>query len=66
MSHMQALFDEPPAPRPGHLRDASRLASPNTDIRAFARLDHGLELDNRSVDILARVQSTRAKDYVPS
>ncbi|MFF4232766.1 hypothetical protein [Streptomyces sp. NPDC001820] len=27
-------------------------------------LDHGLELGNRSVDILARVQSTRAKDYV--
>ncbi|MET9901722.1 hypothetical protein [Streptomyces sp. NPDC006446] len=26
--------------------------------------DHGLELGNRSVDILARVQSTRAKDYV--
>uniref|UniRef100_A0AAU3HSH1 Uncharacterized protein n=1 Tax=Streptomyces sp. NBC_01393 TaxID=2903851 RepID=A0AAU3HSH1_9ACTN len=28
------------------------------------RLDHGLEPGNRSVDILARVQSTRAKDYV--
>ncbi|WP_327320437.1 hypothetical protein [Streptomyces sp. NBC_01235] len=27
-------------------------------------LGHGLELGNRSVDILARVQSTRAKDYV--
>ncbi|MGW9173794.1 sporulation protein [Streptomyces decoyicus] len=27
-------------------------------------LDHGLELGNRSVDILARVQSSRAKDYV--
>ncbi|WP_251017897.1 hypothetical protein [Streptomyces sp. ISL-1] len=27
-------------------------------------LDHGLELGNRSVDILARLQSTRAKDYV--
>ncbi|WRZ95434.1 hypothetical protein OHB54_44305 [Streptomyces sp. NBC_01007] len=28
------------------------------------RLDHGLEPGSRSVDILARVQSTRAKDYV--
>ncbi|MFF0001760.1 hypothetical protein [Streptomyces avermitilis] len=27
-------------------------------------LDHGLELGNRSADILARVQSSRAKDYV--
>ncbi|MFE7130934.1 sporulation protein [Streptomyces sp. NPDC057638] len=27
-------------------------------------VDHGLDLGNRSVDILARVQSTRAKDYV--
>ncbi|MFE4777901.1 hypothetical protein [Streptomyces sp. NPDC056713] len=27
-------------------------------------LDHGLELGNRSVDIRARVQSTRTKDYV--
>ncbi|HEY9326708.1 MAG TPA: hypothetical protein VIS09_00460 [Streptomyces sp.] len=27
-------------------------------------LDHGLELGNRSVDILARDQSSRAKDYV--
>ncbi|WP_369042951.1 hypothetical protein [Streptomyces sp. Midd1] len=27
-------------------------------------LDHGLELGNRSVDILVRVQSSRAKDYV--
>ncbi|WP_254407030.1 hypothetical protein [Streptomyces sp. GMY02] len=27
-------------------------------------LDHGLELGNRSVDILDRVQSARAKDYV--
>ncbi|MGQ4439527.1 hypothetical protein ACN6LI_003147 [Streptomyces violaceoruber] len=28
------------------------------------KLDHGLELGNRSVDILARVQSSWAKDYV--
>ncbi|MEW1926790.1 hypothetical protein [Streptomyces sp. NPDC088360] len=27
-------------------------------------LDHGLDLGNRSVDILARVHSSRAKDYV--
>ncbi|MFF0155981.1 hypothetical protein ACFYRY_00315 [Streptomyces sp. NPDC005263] len=27
-------------------------------------LDHGLELGYRSVDILARVQSSRAKDYL--
>jgi hypothetical protein len=27
-------------------------------------LDHGLELGHRSVDILARVKSSRAKDYV--
>ncbi|KND28386.1 hypothetical protein IQ63_33505 [Streptomyces acidiscabies] len=27
-------------------------------------LDHGLELGHRSVDILARVQSSRALDYV--
>ncbi|GHB84563.1 hypothetical protein GCM10010347_64390 [Streptomyces cirratus] len=29
-------------------------------------LDQGLELGNRSIDILARVQSSRAKDYVSS
>ncbi|MFD5147113.1 hypothetical protein [Streptomyces sp. NPDC058401] len=28
------------------------------------QLDQGLELGYRSVDILARVQSSRAKDYV--
>ncbi|MGX1513819.1 hypothetical protein [Streptomyces collinus] len=27
-------------------------------------LDHGFELGHRSVDILARVQSSRGKDYV--
>ncbi|MDT0478016.1 hypothetical protein RM863_38460 [Streptomyces sp. DSM 41014] len=27
-------------------------------------LDHGLELGNRSIDILLRVQTSQAKDYV--
>jgi hypothetical protein len=41
-----------------------RLAIVGTAHLQARDLDHGLELDNRSVDILARVQSTRAKDYV--
>ncbi|MFJ6901902.1 sporulation protein [Streptomyces hokutonensis] len=41
-----------------------RLAIVATAHLQARDLDHGLELGNRSVDILARVQSTRAKDYV--
>ncbi|MFD8818669.1 sporulation protein [Streptomyces sp. NPDC059627] len=41
-----------------------RLAIVGTAHLQARDLDHGLELGNRSVDILARVQSTRAKDYV--
>jgi hypothetical protein len=41
-----------------------RLAIVRTAHLQARDLDHGLELGNRSVDILARVQSTRAKDYV--
>ncbi|MER7980431.1 sporulation protein [Streptomyces sp. NPDC095817] len=41
-----------------------RLAIVGTAHVQARDLDHGLELGNRSVDILARVQSSRAKDYV--
>ncbi|MFD5234633.1 hypothetical protein ACFWJ5_40295 [Streptomyces qaidamensis] len=41
-----------------------RLAIVGTALLQARDLDHGLELGNRSVDILARVQSSRAKDYV--
>jgi len=41
-----------------------RLAIVGTAHLQARDLDHGLELGNRSVDILARVQSTRAKDCV--
>lgn len=41
-----------------------RLAIVGTAHLQARDLDHGLELGNRSVDILARVQSSRAKDYV--
>ncbi|MEW2549570.1 sporulation protein [Streptomyces sp. NPDC047002] len=41
-----------------------RLAIVGTAHLQARDLDHGLELGNRSVDILARVRSTRALDYV--
>jgi hypothetical protein len=41
-----------------------RLAIVGTAHLQARDLDRGLELGNRSVDILARVQSSRAKDYV--
>ncbi|MFE4381271.1 hypothetical protein [Streptomyces cyaneofuscatus] len=41
-----------------------RLAIVGTAHLRAHDLDHGLELGNRSVDILARVQSSRALDYV--
>ncbi|MFF7019917.1 sporulation protein [Streptomyces klenkii] len=41
-----------------------RLAIVGTAHLQARDLDHGLELGNRSVDILARVKSTRALDYV--
>nr|AHE40432.1 Sporulation associated protein [Streptomyces sp. F12] len=41
-----------------------RLAIVGTAHLQARDLDHGLDLGNRSVDILARVQSSRAKDYV--
>lgn len=41
-----------------------RLAIVGTAHLQARDLDHGLELGNRSVDILSRVQSSRAKDYV--
>jgi hypothetical protein len=41
-----------------------RLAIVGTAHLQTRDLDHGLELGNRSVHILARVQSSRAKDYV--
>lgn len=41
-----------------------RLAIVGTAHLQARDLDHGLQLGHRSVDILARVQSTRAKDYV--
>ncbi|MBB1242248.1 sporulation protein [Streptomyces durbertensis] len=41
-----------------------RLAIVGTVHLQARDLDHGLRLGNRSVDILARVQSSRAKDYV--
>ncbi|MET9392448.1 hypothetical protein ABZY20_18960 [Streptomyces sp. NPDC006624] len=41
-----------------------RLAIVGTAHLQARDLDHGLELGNRSVDALARVQSARAKDYV--
>jgi tetratricopeptide (TPR) repeat protein len=41
-----------------------RLAIVGTAHLQARDLDHGLELGNRSVDILAHVQSSRAKDYV--
>ncbi|GLF97859.1 sporulation protein [Streptomyces yaizuensis] len=41
-----------------------RLAIVGTAHLQARDLDHGLQLGNRSVDILARVQSSRAKDYV--
>ncbi|WP_240659829.1 hypothetical protein [Streptomyces sp. WAC 01529] len=41
-----------------------RLAIVGTAHLQARDLDRGLELGNRSVDILARVQSTRATDYV--
>lgn len=41
-----------------------RLAIVGTAHLQARDLDHGLQLGNRSVGILARVQSTRAKDYV--
>ncbi|MER7049276.1 hypothetical protein ABT391_31035 [Streptomyces jumonjinensis] len=41
-----------------------RLAIVGTAHLQARDLDHGLEFGNRSVDILARVQSTRTKDHV--
>lgn len=41
-----------------------RLAIVGTARLQAHELDRGLELGHRSVNILARVQSTRAKDYV--
>ncbi len=41
-----------------------RLAIVGTAHLQARDLDHGLELGNRSVDVLARVQSARVKDYV--
>ncbi|MFF3142910.1 hypothetical protein ACFVRU_14560 [Streptomyces sp. NPDC057927] len=41
-----------------------RLAIVATAHLQARDLDHGLELGNRSVDILTRVQSSRAMDYV--
>lgn len=41
-----------------------RLAIVGTAHLQARDLDHGLRLGHRSVDILARVQSSRAKDYV--
>ncbi|MFY4719398.1 sporulation protein [Streptomyces sp. LaBMicrA B280] len=41
-----------------------RLAIVGTAHLQARDLDHGLALGNRSVDILARVRSSRAKDYV--
>ncbi|WP_332881016.1 sporulation protein [Streptomyces sp. NBC_00564] len=41
-----------------------RLAIVGTAHLQARNLDHGLQLGHRSIDILARVQSTRAKDYV--
>ncbi|MFF8832422.1 sporulation protein [Streptomyces sp. NPDC015131] len=41
-----------------------RLAIVGTAHLQARDLDRGLELGNRSVDVLARVQSSRAKDYV--
>ncbi|WP_260848906.1 hypothetical protein [Streptomyces sp. SLBN-118] len=41
-----------------------RLAIVGTAHLQARDMDHGLELGHRSVDILARVQSSRAKDYV--
>lgn len=41
-----------------------RLAIVGTAHLQARDLDHGLEFGHRSVDILARVQSSRAKDYV--
>lgn len=41
-----------------------RLAIVGTAHLQARDLDHGLELGNRSVDILARVRSSRALDYI--
>ncbi|WP_258534997.1 hypothetical protein [Streptomyces sp. PT12] len=41
-----------------------RLAIVGSAHRQARNLDQGLELGNRSMDILARVQSSRARDYV--
>ncbi|WP_308095194.1 sporulation protein [Streptomyces californicus] len=41
-----------------------RLAIVGTAHLQARDLDHGLDLGNRSVDILSRVRSSRAKDYV--
>ena len=41
-----------------------RLAIVGTAHLQARDLDHGLQLGNQAVDILARVQSTRALDYV--
>ncbi|MEU0843913.1 sporulation protein [Streptomyces sp. NPDC005962] len=41
-----------------------RLAIVGTAHLQARDLDHGLELGHRSIDILARVQSARAQDYV--
>ncbi|MEU2224628.1 hypothetical protein [Streptomyces sp. NPDC018347] len=41
-----------------------RLAVVGTAHLQARDLDHGLELGNRSVDILARTQLSRAKDYI--
>lgn len=41
-----------------------RLAIVATAHLQARDLDHGLELGNRSVDILTRVQSSQTKDYV--
>jgi hypothetical protein len=53
-----------PAPRRPR-RSSTPSGTPPTGGHLQARdLEHGLDLGNRSVDILARVQSARAKDYV--
>lgn len=43
-----------------------RLAIVGTAHLQARDVDNGLELGNRSVDILACVQSSRAKDYIPA
>ncbi|WP_328891542.1 hypothetical protein [Streptomyces sp. NBC_00316] len=61
----------PSPPRSDEQNDHVNLSKPTSPVYAFSNgvlqaqdLDRGLELGNRSVDILAQVQSSRAEDYV--